>query len=41
MKERYIEESNNNKNNINKGRENCNLEIDLKLIEFIEFMENR
>ena len=37
MKERYIAESNNNKSNINKGRENCNLEIDLKLIEFIEF----
>ena len=37
MKERYTAESNNNKSNINKGRENCNLEIDLKLIEFIEF----
>ena len=37
MKERYIAESNNNKSNINKGRENCNLEIDLKLIESIEF----
>ena len=37
MKERYIDESNNNKSNINKGLENCNLEIDLKLNEFIGF----
>ena len=37
MKERYIDESNNNKSNINKGLENCNLEIDLKHNEFIEF----
>ena len=35
---KIIAESNtNNKGNINKGWENCNLEIDLKIIEFIEF----